>query len=63
MEMDGIGLELVYGQQSGNAGQAGTTGTDSMNDLDETLQRAETHKVKYFFAPASKESEIENLHE
>ena len=32
-----------------------------MNDLDETLQRAETHKVKYFFAPASKESEIENL--
>ena len=32
-----------------------------MNDLDETLQRAENHKIKYFFAPASKESEIENL--
>ena len=32
-----------------------------MNDLDETIQRAENHKIKYFFAPASKESEIENL--
>ena len=32
-----------------------------MNDLDETIQRAESHKVKYFFAPAARESEIENL--
>ena len=32
-----------------------------MNDLDETIQRAESHEVKYFFAPAARESEIENL--
>ena len=33
MEMDGIGLELVYGVQQGNAGRIGT---NDMNDLDET---------------------------
>ena len=33
MEMDGIGIELVYGQQTGNAGRI--SGTD-YNDLDET---------------------------
>ena len=30
-------------------------------DLDEIMQRAEDHKVQYFFAPASKESEIFKL--
>ena len=30
-------------------------------DLDEIMQRAEEHKVQYFFAPASKESEILKL--
>ena len=30
-------------------------------DLDEIVQRAEDHKVQYFFAPASKESEILKL--
>ena len=33
MEMDGIGLELVYGQITGNSGQSGG---NSYNDLDET---------------------------
>ena len=32
-----------------------------LNDLDEIMQRAEDHKVQYFFAPASKESEILKL--
>ena len=31
------------------------------NDVDEIIQRAETCEIKYFFAPASKESEIEAL--
>ena len=44
LEMDGVGIELVYGQQSGNAGQAGATGTDAMNDLDETAYSA---KITY----------------
>ena len=33
MEMDGIGLELVYGQQTGNAGRVAGS---SYNDLDES---------------------------
>mgnify|MGYP001234487924 CR=1 FL=1 len=37
MEMDGVGLTLVYGQQSGNAG---TVGTNEFNDLDETAYSA-----------------------
>ena len=37
MDMDGIGLELVFGQQMGNAGRIG--GTD-YNDLDETAYSA-----------------------
>ena len=37
MDMDGIGLELVYGQQMGNAGRIGGT---SYNDLDETAYSA-----------------------
>jgi len=41
MEMDGIGLELVYGQQTGNAGQA--AGSD-YNDLEES---AYSVKVTY----------------
>ena len=41
MEMDGVGLELVYGNQQGNAGQVGT---NAMNDLDETAYSA---KVTY----------------
>ena len=41
MEMDGVGLELVYGQQIGNAGQVGT---NAFNDLDETAYSA---KVTY----------------
>mgnify|MGYP001222092234 CR=1 FL=1 len=41
MEMDGVGLELVYGQQSGNAGQIGGT---NYNDLDETSYSA---KITY----------------
>ena len=32
-----------------------------MNDLDEIMHRATTHKVNYFFSPASKESEIKDL--
>jgi len=41
MEMDGIGLELVYGQQTGNAGRIVTT---DYNDLDETSYSA---KITY----------------
>ena len=41
MEMDGIGLELVYGQQTGNAGQVAG---NNYNDLDETAYSA---KVTY----------------
>jgi hypothetical protein len=41
MEMDGIGLELVYGNQSGNAGQVAGT---NYNDLDETSYSA---KITY----------------
>jgi len=41
MEMDGIGLELVYGQITGNAGQYG--GSD-YNDLDESAYSA---KITY----------------
>ena len=41
MEMDGVGLELVYGQQSGNAGQIAGT---NYNDLDETSYSA---KITY----------------
>ena len=37
MDIDGIGLELVYGQQMGNAGVIGTT---HYNDLDETAYSA-----------------------
>ena len=37
MDIDGIGLELVYGQQMGNAGIIGTT---NYNDLDETAYSA-----------------------
>jgi hypothetical protein len=33
MEMDGVGLELVYGQQTGNAGMIGV---NNYNDLDES---------------------------
>ena len=33
MEMDGVGLQLVYGQQNGNAGRIGTV---DYNDLEET---------------------------
>ena len=41
MEMDGIGLELVYGQQIGNAGRVITV---DYNDLDETAYSA---KITY----------------
>ena len=41
MEMDGIGLELVYGQQTGNAGRIAGT---NYNDLDETSYSA---KITY----------------
>ena len=41
MEIDGIGLELVYGVQTGNAGQV--TGSN-YNDLDETAYSA---KITY----------------
>ena len=41
MEMDGIGLELVYGQQTGNAGKIGG---NNYNDLDETAYSA---KITY----------------
>ncbi len=37
MDIDGIGLELVYGQQMGNAGRIGAT---DYNDLDETAYSA-----------------------
>ena len=41
MEIDGVGLELVYGQQSGNAGRVGANDFD---DLDETAYSA---KITY----------------
>ena len=41
MEMDGIGLELVYGQQTGNAGQVAG---NNYNDLEESAYSA---KVTY----------------
>ena len=37
MEMDGVGLTLVYGQQAGNAGQQSGT---NYNDLEETVYSA-----------------------
>ena len=37
MDIDGIGLELVYGQQMGNAGRIGSV---NYNDLDETAYSA-----------------------
>jgi len=41
MEMDGIGLELVYGQQTGNAGQVAG---NNYNDLEESAYSA---KISY----------------
>ena len=41
MEMDGIGLELVYGQQTGNAGQVAG---NNYNDLEESAYSA---KITY----------------
>jgi len=41
MEMDGVGLELVYGQQTGNAGRVGA---NQYNDLEESAYSA---KVTY----------------
>ena len=41
MEMDGIGLELVYGQQTGNAGRVGGS---EYNDLEESAYSA---KITY----------------
>lgn len=41
MDMDGLGLELVYGQQTGNAG---IVGVNEMSDLDETAYSA---KISY----------------
>ena len=38
MEMDGVGLEVAYGQLSGNGGRGGTA--NDHNDLDETVYSA-----------------------
>ena len=55
MEMDGIGLELVYGVQTGNAGQVAG---NNYNDLDETAYSA---KVTYGnFAIGYRKNEADN---
>ena len=55
MEMDGIGLTLVYGQQTGNAGQVAG---ENYNDLDETAYSA---KVTYAnFAIDYRKNEADN---
>ena len=55
MEMDGIGLELVYGQITGNSGQSGA---NSYNDLDESAYSA---KVTYGnFAADYRKNEADN---
>jgi len=55
MEMDGIGLTLVYGQQTGNAGQVAG---NNYNDLDETAYSA---KVTYGnFAIDYRKNEADN---
>ena len=55
MEMDGIGLELVYGVQTGNAGQVAG---NNYNDLDETAYSA---KVTYGnFAIDYRKNEADN---
>ena len=55
MEMDGIGLELVYGQQTGNAGQV--AGSD-YNDLEESAYSA---KITYAgFSADYRKNEADN---
>jgi len=55
MEMDGIGLELVYGQQTGNAGQIAG---NNYNDLEESVYSA---KVTYGnFAIDYRKNEADN---
>ena len=55
MDMDGVGLELVYGQQTGNAGQV--AGND-YNDLEETAYSA---KVTYAnFSADYRKNEADN---
>ena len=55
MEMDGIGLELVYGQQTGNAGQVAG---NNYNDLEETAYSA---KITYGnFAADYRKNEADN---
>ena len=55
MEMDGIGLELVYGQQTGNAGRVAGS---SYNDLDESAYSA---KITYGnFAVDYRKNEADN---
>ena len=55
MEMDGIGLELVYGQQTGNAGQVNGS---NYNDLEESAYSA---KITYGnFAVDYRKNEADN---
>ena len=55
MEMDGIGLELVYGQQTGNAGQVSGS---NYNDLEESAYSA---KITYGnFAVDYRKNEADN---
>ena len=55
MEMDGIGLELVYGQQTGNAGQVNG---NNYNDLEESAYSA---KITYGnFAVDYRKNEADN---
>ena len=55
MEMDGVGLELVYGQITGNSGNSGGS---SYNDLDESAYSA---KITYGnFAVDYRKNEADN---
>ena len=55
MDIDGIGLELVYGQQTGNAGRVGG---NNYNDLEETAYSA---KITYGnFAADYRKNEADN---
>ena len=55
MDMDGVGLTLVYGQQNGNAGRIGTV---DYNDLEETAYSAQ---VTYSgFAVSIRKNEADN---
>jgi hypothetical protein len=64
MEMDGVGLEVAYGQMTGNAGTVGATSDLQYNDLEETIYSAMISyagvKVDYRKNEAGNSGELKN---